>query len=445
MSTQQDIYAAGFENRSHMLNKDNYVPWCSHLLCYAKSKLNGKLIYNSIIKGPYVIRMIPELGDPDCEVLVAETFHEQTDEQLTKKEVKQMEADDQVIQIILMGLPEHIYAAVDSCKTAQEIWHMKMVGGNGGNQFRQYTGQNVGNLNGYNAVQNVKNLVVQNAVQNLGVQNVGNQNGLIVVQRIANPNANQIGNGNAVAARAEARPRKRDAAYLQTQLQIVQKEEAWIQLQAEEFNFMDSVGDLDEIEEFNANCILTDSLQQASTSGTQIDNAPIYDSDGSTKVVESNDLSNPATSNSAPSSRESIVVNNKRVIAPGIFKINPFKASGVDNFVPNKHVKASVRTKLIIASQPHVINKKDVNYITNGFSLKNAESTTRTRRPQPRNNPKNDKYVNGMKSKKKNQSANVSKSENQKKHKENIKKLKKLGSKERLASPRPSKPRTCLK
>ncbi|GKC52633.1 hypothetical protein Tco_1075378 [Tanacetum coccineum] len=54
-------------------------------------------------------------------------------------------------------------------------------------------------------------------------------------------------------------------------------------------------------------------------------------------------------------------------------------------------------------------------------------------------------YVNGMNSSKKNQSANVSKIENQKKHKPNVKKSKKLGSDERLASPRPSKPRTCLR
>ncbi|GJS30102.1 hypothetical protein Tco_0490722 [Tanacetum coccineum] len=103
MSTQQDIYAAGFENRPPMLNKDNYVPWSSHQLRYAKSKPNGKLIYNSIVYGPYVRRMIPEPGDPDREVPVAETFHEQTDEELIKKEVKQMEANDQAIQTILMG------------------------------------------------------------------------------------------------------------------------------------------------------------------------------------------------------------------------------------------------------------------------------------------------------------------------------------------------------
>ncbi|GKD53366.1 hypothetical protein Tco_1286753 [Tanacetum coccineum] len=52
-------------------------------------------------------------------------------------------------------------------------------------------------------VQNVENLVVHNAVQNPGVQNVGNQNGLTVVPGIANPNVNQNGNGNVVAARAE--------------------------------------------------------------------------------------------------------------------------------------------------------------------------------------------------------------------------------------------------
>ncbi|GJU28718.1 hypothetical protein Tco_1167339 [Tanacetum coccineum] len=101
MSTQQDIYAASSENRSPMLNKDNYVPWSSRLLRYAKSKPNGKLILQLIMNGPYVRRMIPEPGDPDREVSIAETFHEQNDDELTEKE-----ADDQAIQIILMGLPE---------------------------------------------------------------------------------------------------------------------------------------------------------------------------------------------------------------------------------------------------------------------------------------------------------------------------------------------------
>ncbi|GKC49861.1 hypothetical protein Tco_1072606 [Tanacetum coccineum] len=124
---------------------------------------------------------------------------------------------------------------------------------------------------------------------------------VIVVPRIVNPNANQIRNGNVVAARAEvnanrnnknqircynckglghlarnytARPRRRDVAYLQTQLLIAQKEEVGIQLQAEEFDLIVDVGDLDEIEEVNANCILMANLQQASTFGLRLKTLP---------------------------------------------------------------------------------------------------------------------------------------------------------------------------
>nr|GEU92029.1 hypothetical protein [Tanacetum cinerariifolium] len=102
MSTQQDIYVAGSENRPPMLNKENYVPWSSRLLHYAKSIPNGKLIYNSIINGPHVRRMILEPGDANRELHVPETFHEQTNDELTKAEIKQMEADDQAIQAILL-------------------------------------------------------------------------------------------------------------------------------------------------------------------------------------------------------------------------------------------------------------------------------------------------------------------------------------------------------
>ncbi|GJY51195.1 hypothetical protein Tco_0442042 [Tanacetum coccineum] len=42
--------------------------------------------------------------------------------------------------------------------------------------------------------------------------------------------------------------------------------------------------DLDEIKEVNINCILMVNLQQASTSGTQSDKAPVYDSNGSAEV-----------------------------------------------------------------------------------------------------------------------------------------------------------------
>nr|GEW79559.1 reverse transcriptase domain-containing protein [Tanacetum cinerariifolium] len=115
-------YHASSEIRPPMLIKENYVAWSSRLLRYAKIQPNGKLIHNSIINGPYVRRMIPELGDTNREVPVNETFHVQTDDELTEKELKQIEVDDQAIQTILLGLPKDIYAVVDSCETTQEIW-----------------------------------------------------------------------------------------------------------------------------------------------------------------------------------------------------------------------------------------------------------------------------------------------------------------------------------
>nr|GFD07509.1 retrovirus-related Pol polyprotein from transposon TNT 1-94 [Tanacetum cinerariifolium] len=71
------------------------------------------------------------------------------------------------------------------------------------------------------------------------------------------------------ARNCTATPRRRDAAYLQTQLLIAQKEDAGIQLQAEEYDLMAAAADVDDIEEVNANCILMANLQQASSSGTQ--------------------------------------------------------------------------------------------------------------------------------------------------------------------------------
>nr|GFB12669.1 hypothetical protein [Tanacetum cinerariifolium] len=106
---------------------------------------------------------------------------------------------------------------------------MQMVGCNGGNQFRQHAGKNVRNLNGYNDIQNVGNQFIQNAVHNLNRT------------------------GNLVAARAEGNATGHN--------------------------------DLDEIEKVNANCILMANPQQASTSGTQTDKAPVYDSDGLAELL----------------------------------------------------------------------------------------------------------------------------------------------------------------
>nr|GEU46671.1 integrase, catalytic region, zinc finger, CCHC-type, peptidase aspartic, catalytic [Tanacetum cinerariifolium] len=108
--------------------------------------------------------------------------------------------------------------------------------------------------------------------------------------------------------------------------------------------------------------------------------------------------SSSITSNSVPSTRESKVVKNDNVIALGMFKINPSKTSMVDNVMPNKPVNASVRTKLITNSQPHVIAQENMNSNSNGISFTGVESAAKTRRPWPKSNRKNDRVPSVSKS-----------------------------------------------
>nr|GFA00002.1 retrovirus-related Pol polyprotein from transposon TNT 1-94 [Tanacetum cinerariifolium] len=103
----------------------------------------------------------------------------------------------------------------------------------------------------------------------------------------------------------------------------------------------------------------------------------------SLKGDETNALLKPDNSNSAHSSRESTVVKNNKVIALGMFRINPFNTSREEHHVPNKPPRASVMKKPITVTQPSVIPNKIVNY--NGSSSTGVDNTTKTRRPQPRN------------------------------------------------------------
>nr|GEW41405.1 hypothetical protein [Tanacetum cinerariifolium] len=245
----------------------------------------------------------------------------------------------------------------------------------------------------------------------------------------AGPNGNQIrcyncrGVGH-FARNCMVRPTRRDAAYLQTQLLIAQNENAGIQLQAEEFDLMAAAADLDEIEEVNeATKFVGDFKSLAKEAGESLAKhkvleleierllrAVVSDQKDNTrdtsantkfakqsfvenppKVGETHALSKPVTSNSVFTLQESKVVKHDKVIAPGMFRINPFKTSKEE-----KHVRASDRTKTITVSQPPVFTKKDMNSDSNGLSSTGVDNT-KTRRPQPRSNTKNDRVPSASK------------------------------------------------
>ncbi|GJV57300.1 integrase, catalytic region, zinc finger, CCHC-type containing protein [Tanacetum coccineum] len=254
MSAQQDIYVAGSENHPPMLNKDNYNPWLSRLLHYAKSKPNGKLLVISIHEGPYQYRMIEEPDDSKSYIsldncnsakeiwLRVQQMMKGTDIGVQEKETKLLNelerftsTEYELIEsyyhqwkrfVTLVHQTKKLhdvdYQLYDYLKQNQEevnevraerlarthdplafmantqtpytypVFHPDQLSHI---TYMQPTQPNNNwNQNGNNAVQNTGNQVGQNAVQN-----IRNQNGLIVVLGIANQN----GNRNVIAARAE--------------------------------------------------------------------------------------------------------------------------------------------------------------------------------------------------------------------------------------------------
>nr|GEX57785.1 hypothetical protein [Tanacetum cinerariifolium] len=327
----ESYYHPGSESPPPMLNKENYVPWSS-CLRYAKSRPNGKLIHNSILNGPYVRRMIPEPDDANREVTVTETFHLQTDDELSEKELKQIEADDQAIQTILLGLPEDIYAAVDSCETAQETWlrerftsneresiesyyHRFLMLMNDLKRNKHFPEKIASNLKFLNNLQPEwsRHVTIVHQTKELHTADYTqlydflkyNQKENYLQQPMPNPkditdpttamnmaltlmakafklNYSTPTNNN---HRISSNPRNRQIAQLgmnmgqDRQMQMVEISSGSIQGRMQGIRLVD----LDEIKEINANCILMANLQQASTPSTQTNSAPVYDTDGSTE------------------------------------------------------------------------------------------------------------------------------------------------------------------
>nr|GFC71285.1 hypothetical protein [Tanacetum cinerariifolium] len=113
-------------------------------------------------------------------------------------------------------------------------------------------------------------------------------------------------------------------------------------------------------------------------------------------IGETNALSKPVTSNSVSTPQVSKGVNNTKVIAPRMFRISLDKISKEAKHVPNT-VSTSSRTKPITVSQLNVITKKNVNSDLNGLSSTGLDNT-KTRKPQPRSNTKNDRVPSASKS-----------------------------------------------
>ncbi|GKC87340.1 hypothetical protein Tco_1147989 [Tanacetum coccineum] len=294
MSTQQDIYAVGCETRPPILNKENYVPWSSRLLRYAKSRPNGKLIYNSIMNGPYVRRMIREPGDPDCDAEVNKlraerlarahdplalmensnnpynnpVFHQDQPSPVTYMQQPQPSFNMNYMQQPMPN-PEDIIDPITAMNMTLVLMAKAFkLNYSTPTNNNQRISSNRHHMLDRNVMESVVQIMqfMKPSIKILEIK------GHIVVSRMLIQNVNP--KGMVMLWQHELMVMQ---MAIMTQLLIAQKEEAHIQIHAKEFDLMAIVGVYDKIKEVDANCTLKDNLQQALTSGAQIDSALVYD------------------------------------------------------------------------------------------------------------------------------------------------------------------------
>ncbi|GJU60265.1 hypothetical protein Tco_1238031 [Tanacetum coccineum] len=531
MSTQQDIYVVGSENRPPMLNKDNYVPWSSRLLRYEKSKPNGNLLVKSILEGQYKYRMIEELGDPDRTPL-----------------------------IILMGLLEDIYVVLNSCSIDHEIWlrvqqmmkvtdirvqekEVKLLNelersmSTEGESIESYYHRFAKLMNDLDRNQLTPKKITCNLRVLNNFQPEWKRYGTLVHQtkKLHDLDYNQLYNylkqnqEEVNEVRAEQLARTHDPSVFMANTQTpytYQVESDWVQCKA-------ACRESDEAEckelDRNGNGNVVAAQAKGNGNGNNANQIRIDPSRGEVEQL-------PATIEEKQSdeSLEKIKVlekENERVLRAVVSQdivsiVQSHSVVDTSNLqtelertkgkleiciIKKENKYASIWNKWYKKCEEFKYDRisydKDYNDTQHQIEWlqaqlgdlkgKRVESTTKSRRSHPRSNTKNDRvpsaskssciknnkveveenhrnllqndkfevvcasckkclntahhdecvfnYVNGMSSHDKNQSANVSNIPNQTEHMANVKKSKKLGSKERLASPRPCKPRTCLR
>nr|GEY20812.1 hypothetical protein [Tanacetum cinerariifolium] len=230
--------------------------------------------------------MIPEPGDANREVTVTETFHVQTDDKLTEKELKQIEAEVDELKDERLEKTQDPLALMANSNNPYAFLAPHQDQSSFNQNYLQQPMPNIKDITDLTTAMNMalalmakafklnystttnNNQRISSNPRNRQIAQLGMNIGQDRQMQMVGGNGNQNRNGNLVAAQEV-----NANCILMANLQQAST--------SEEYDLMAAAADLDEIEEVDANCILMANLQQASTLGTQTDSAPVYDTDGS--------------------------------------------------------------------------------------------------------------------------------------------------------------------
>ncbi|GJR14068.1 hypothetical protein Tco_0796720, partial [Tanacetum coccineum] len=112
---QQSLADAGSETRPPMLERGSYIPWASRFRRYINRKReNRKWLNKALDEGPYQFEMfIPN----NSTVLKL-----QTAEDLQGDALLHYDAEMELMNLILLSIPNDIYNSVDACTSAKDMW-----------------------------------------------------------------------------------------------------------------------------------------------------------------------------------------------------------------------------------------------------------------------------------------------------------------------------------
>ncbi|GJZ34438.1 hypothetical protein Tco_0580255 [Tanacetum coccineum] len=114
---QQSLADAGSENRPPMLERGSYIPWASRFRRYLNRKRdNRKWLLKALDEGPYEFKnFVPEgLTIPRL----------QTVEDLEGDDLLLYDAEMELMNMILLSIPNEIYNSVDACTSAKDMWKL---------------------------------------------------------------------------------------------------------------------------------------------------------------------------------------------------------------------------------------------------------------------------------------------------------------------------------
>nr|GFB13581.1 integrase, catalytic region, zinc finger, CCHC-type, peptidase aspartic, catalytic [Tanacetum cinerariifolium] len=172
-------------------------------------------------------------------------------------------------------------------------------------------------------------------------------------------------------------------------------------------------------------------------------------------IGETNALSKPVTSNLVSTPQESKGVNNDKMIAPGMFRINHSKTSREENHVPNTSSRSKNKEAEVEDHHRNLLlskNNKHISSACNNIKIDSQDVISKVVCAMCKTyliSVNHDKclrnYVNGKNYYGKKQKVKVSFKEIQMKYQPKVTKPKKVGTHESLATPKPRKSRLLLR